>query len=135
MAKEKYKGKSVAWLKRECQKWFNRYIRIRDDGKPCISCGNKNTSDASHFFSVRMYDALRFDEDNAHKSCTYCNRFAFGNIFYYTKRLPDRIGKERFDALVKRAEESKKSLHKWNRWELIELIETYKQKCKDLSGR
>ena len=132
MANGKYKGKSLGRLKMICQTWFNKYIRLRDDGKPCISCGDMNTTDASHFFSVRMYDALRFDEDNAHRGCVYCNRFAFGNQYEYSKRLPDRIGKDRFDALVLRAKESKKTHHKWERFELIEKIEYYKKKCKEL---
>ena len=130
-----YKGKSLPWLKRKCQEYFNRYIRLRDEGKGCVSCKENHFEHASHFFSVRMYDAMRFDEGNVHGGCAKCNTFLFGNLYYYGKRLPDRIGQERFKELVRRAEESKKTQHKWQRWELIEKIEYYKQKCKELSGR
>lgn len=125
-----YKGKSLAWLKKECQKHFNQYIRLRDRDRCCISCGSPDTAHASHFFPVKMYDELRYDEDNCHASCVKCNTFLYGNIFYYSKYLPKKIGQERFDALVRRAEESKKKTHKWNRWELIEKIEYYKEKCR-----
>jgi len=60
----------------------------------------------------------------------------YGNQFEYGQRLPDRIGKERFDELLMRKQiADKDTTFKWNRWEVIELLEKYKQKCKDLSGQ
>ncbi|MBL1804963.1 hypothetical protein ELE38_32130, partial [Klebsiella pneumoniae] len=32
--------KTKAQWDKEAQSAFNRYIRIRDEGKPCVSCGN-----------------------------------------------------------------------------------------------
>lgn len=130
-----YKGKSLPWLKRKCQFYFNQYIRLRDKGKPCISCGKPDTQHASHFYSVRMNDAMRFDEENVHAACALCNTFLYGNLYYYGLRLPRRIGDKEFKMLVNRAEKSKQTTHKWDRWELIEKIEHYKALCKSLSGQ
>ena len=45
--------KTVQDLMKEAQVAFNAYIRERDKGKPCISCGKplKGKYDAGHFFS------------------------------------------------------------------------------------
>ena len=127
--KNKYKGKSIPWLLNKCQYYFNLYIRLRDEGQPCISCGNPYFDHASHFFPVKGNQQLRFDEDNCHGGCAYCNTFLYGNQFEYSKRLPKRIGKERFNALLKRQGDAKKNTgFKWQRWELIEKIEYYKER-------
>ena len=136
MAKQKYKGRSIGWLLNKTQFYFNRYIRLRDFGKPCISCGCPNFDHASHFFPVRGNPKLRFDEDNVHGGCARCNTFMYGNQFEYGQRLPDRIGKNKFDELLMRKQiADKDTTFKWNRWEVIEILEKYKQKCKDLSGQ
>jgi hypothetical protein len=58
------KAKSLPKLKADLQKIFNEFIRLRDKGKPCISCGQpKDYLQAGHFYSVRMYDGLRFNEN------------------------------------------------------------------------
>ncbi len=75
-AKQKLKSRSQ-WLK-EAQTVFNRYIRNRDRGKPCISCGERlgetpNTWDCGHYRSVGAAPELRFEEANAHRQCKSCN--------------------------------------------------------------
>jgi MinD superfamily P-loop ATPase len=126
------KQKSVAKLKQDVQKIFNEFIRLRDKDKPCISCGQNKELQAGHFFSVRMYDALRFDEDNCHGECAYCNCFDDNHLIFYHDNLLNKIGEERFNALYKRAENYKKYGYKWTRSELIELKEKYQQKIKEL---
>lgn len=54
--------KTKAQWDKEAQSAFNRYIRIRDEGKPCVSCGGPligksnyltgSAIDASHYRSV-----------------------------------------------------------------------------------
>ena len=127
-----YKGKSLSWLLNKTQYYFNRYIRLRDFGKPCISCDAMFFDHASHFFPVKGNSELRFDEDNVHGGCAYCNTFLSGNQYEYSKRLPLRIGQQRFDELVERYEAAKKRNFKWQRYEVIELLEYYKQKCKEM---
>ena len=110
---------------------FNTYIRLRDKGKPCISCDKpyrEKDINASHFYSVGAYPNLRFNEDNVHNSCIRCNKDLHGNINEYTLRLPNRIGIERYNKLV---EDRNKPL-KLSFDEVKELIAIYKQKIKEL---
>jgi hypothetical protein len=89
------------WLN-DLQKVFNAYIRERDKGKQCISCGvnlHNKTVHASHFWSVGAYPNLRFNENNVHASCDHCNLHLHGNIANYALNLPKRIGQAEFDAL------------------------------------
>lgn len=91
------------WLK-EAQAEFNRYIRIRDKGKPCVSCGKPDNGThqrhASHFRSVGAASHLRFNVFNVHASCAQCNAIKSGNIVEYVVELPNRIGKNRTDWLM-----------------------------------
>lgn len=80
---------------------FNTFIRERDKGKPCISCGTKKDIQyqAGHYYSVGGNPSVRFNEDNVHSQCSTCNNHLHGNLIAYTERLPLRIGAERFEAL------------------------------------
>ena len=101
-AKAKLKTRSE-WLK-EAQTAFNGYIRIRDKGKPCISCDKPDNGQhqrhASHFRSVGAAPHLRFHLLNVHASCATCNGVLSGNLLEYAKRLPNKIGKDRADWLM-----------------------------------
>lgn len=122
---QKYKKYSVADLKKLAQKYFNAFIRKRDKGQPCISCGSGTPSQASHLYSAGHYNALRFNEDNVHLACVRCNYFLAGNLIEYRKRLEKKIGKERLLALD---EQAVNKAYKFDRFTLINLIETYKLK-------
>ncbi|EPO2453698.1 recombination protein NinG [Providencia rettgeri] len=105
--KEKLKSQSD-WLK-EAQAAFNKYIRARDNGKPCISCGCRligsdgyltgSAIDASHYRSRGAASHLSFNVYNVHSSCTRCNRHLSGNAVDYRIRLIKRIGIEKVEAL------------------------------------
>lgn len=105
--RESFKTKSQ-WDK-EAQSAFNRYIRIRDEGKPCVSCGchlvGKNNYltgsaiDASHYRSRGAASHLKFNVFNVHSSCTRCNRQLSGNAVEFRIRLIDRIGLDRVERL------------------------------------
>lgn len=129
------KAKTLPKLKAELQSVFNLFIRLRDKDEPCISCGQFKTEwNAGHFFPVGGYDGLRFDEDNCHKECVKDNCFNEAHLIFYAENLKQRIGIERFEALKQRAAEYKRNGYKWSRYELIENIEYYKQKIKDLQN-
>lgn len=87
--------------RRELQQVFNQYIRQRDIGKPCISCGVilSGKYDAGHYYSVGSYPNLRYHEDNCHGQCVHCNQHLHGNLLEYQPRLVQRIGQDRVDAL------------------------------------
>jgi hypothetical protein len=129
----KCKAKSLPKLKAELQTVFNTFVRERDKDQPCISCGlPKETKQAGHYFAVKGYDSLRFDEDNVHGECSGCNCFDESHLIGYGDNLIERIGVDRYERLRQRAAEYKKNGYKWTRSELLEKIEYYKQKIKEL---
>lgn len=127
------KAKSLPKLKAELQLIFNSYIRKRDDGKPCITCGQfKEDMQAGHFYPVGGYDGLRFNEDNCHAECVKDNYYNEAHLILYADNLKERIGIERFEALKQRAADYKRNGYKWSRTELMEKISYYKQLIKEL---
>jgi hypothetical protein len=115
------------WLK-EAQTIFNKFIRLRDNGLPCISCGQKinGVKHASHYLSSGGHSAVRFHEDNVWVSCYKCNVMLSGNQIQYRRSLIKKIGVERVEWL----EENGSKVKKWTIEELKELIKYYKQKIK-----
>lgn len=137
---QKYKSKSLPKLLETATKYFNKYIRLRDSkdgiGK-CISSGKflkvpSMNAQAGHYYSAGHYPLLRFNEDNVHLQGKSDNYFKSGNLLEYRKNLIKKIGIERVEKLDQIAEESKSIRFKWNRFEVIEIIETYKLKLKNL---
>lgn len=121
---QKYKKYSPAQLKAKAQKVFNAWIRKRDEGFPCISCGTGKPEHAGHYFSAGHNSKLRFDERNCARQCIRCNYFLHGNQTGYRKGLINRIGIEAVEQLESKA--SVKGAYKWDRYSLIEIIEKYK---------
>lgn len=113
------------WLK-EAQTIFNKFIRLRDTGLNCISCGQKinGVKHASHYLSSGGHSAVRFHEDNVWVSCYKCNVMLSGNQIEYRKSLIKKIGVERVEWL----EENGSKVKKWTIDELKEIISIYKKK-------
>lgn len=128
--KDKLKTHSE-WLK-ILEKVFNEYIRLRDKGDPCISCGQPYgtfTESAGHFFTVGAYPNLRFNEDNVHLQCWWnCNKNKSGNIAEYLPNLINKIGIDRYNKLL----EARKEPLKLSIEEIKEQIVIYKNKVKQL---
>lgn len=114
------------------QKVFNTYIRMRDAGLPCISCGTtkKVVYAAGHFYPT-TYSYLRFNEDNVHLQCNeHCNRQKRGNLSEYRPALIKKIGLDRVEKLdADRHKELNLSIP-----EIKDLIVKYKQKIKELKN-
>lgn len=95
--KDELKSKSK-WAK-EAQDAVNLYIRLRDKGRPCISCDKPDNGShqrhASHYRSVGACSKLRFNTWNIHASCATCNSTLSGNLVEYRIRLKDKIGSRR----------------------------------------
>ena len=66
------------WHKK-AQEAFNAFIRIRDEGRPCISCGAMKPHTCGHQLSVASTPELRYDTRNANGQCSTCNS---GNAKY-----------------------------------------------------
>jgi hypothetical protein len=88
------KLKSKATWAREAQTAFNAFIRARDAGRPCISCGRQHQGQihAGHYLSVGARPELRFEPLNVHAQCAPCNTYLSGNAVLYRKSLVDHIG-------------------------------------------
>jgi hypothetical protein len=115
------------WLKL-AQMTFNKYIRHRDKGMSCISCGNEpKKANAGHFYSQGGHSNVRFHQDNVHLQCEHCNSYLSGNLLNYRIGIEKRIGTARLIVLEVIAHETKK----WTIQELNEIIETYKRKLKE----
>jgi len=88
-------------VEKEAQAKFNKFIRMRDYYRPCISCGKPNAGkwDAGHYRPSGPNPELRFDEENCHKQCVPCNRHLSGNLVFYRQGLIDRLGQSVVDRL------------------------------------
>jgi len=120
----KYSKYSVPELLKKCQVVFNKFIRDRDAHLPCISCQKGRVENAGHYLSQGHYSVFRFNEFNTNGQCIRCNKWLSGNLIRYRTHLIEKIG----EAEVLKLEQAPKKAHKWNRFELIEKIEYYKNK-------
>jgi hypothetical protein len=119
-------------LMRVAQSAFNAYVRARDAGKQCISCGNQlpinaigGAFDCGHYRSVGSAPHLRFDERNAHGQCKHCNRYLSGNHVEYRNGLIARVGIETVKAL-----ECDQEPRKYSKDDLIMLAESYRRQAR-----
>ena len=117
------------WL-RETQTEFNKYIRLRDRDRPCISCGRHHNGQyhAGHYRSVGACPELRFNENNCQKQCQPCNNHLSGNIVEYRLNLINRIGQQAVDDL-----ESHHPPRKYTIDEIKELKRHYRAMAKGLT--
>lgn len=127
IAKQNIKTRSE-WLA-ETQRWFNKFIRLRDSNDSCISCGRHHTGQyhAGHFRSVGSSPQLRFNELNCHKQCSVCNNYLSGNQLKYRERLISKIGRSQVEQLESNNEAAHYSID-----EIKAIKGIYKQKCKEL---
>jgi hypothetical protein len=111
------------------QQVFNKYIRLRDKGQNCISCGKKPLKqNAGHFYNANNHWSVRFNELNVHLQCEHCNTYLSGNLINYRENLLKKIGIEDFELLSSEANKTRKFTVN----ELKEIISTYKQKIKEI---
>ena len=128
-AKKKEELMTVQDYVKIAQQVFNKYIRLRDKDKGCISCGKSLVGkfDAGHYWSAGGHWNVRFDERNAHGQCVKCNQHYHGALNLYAENLPERIGLVQFVDLALEARKTRK----YTIEELKEIIATYKQKIKE----
>ena len=131
-AKERIKPKSEH--ARELQTLVNKYVRLRDKGKPCISCDKLDDGShqrhASHYRSVGACSSLRFNTLNIHASCAQCNSHKSGNILEYRIRLIRMFGEAFVDRLECAPKSQAYSLNWIGRAKTI-----FRKRCKTLERR
>jgi hypothetical protein len=91
--------KSISKLKKELDKWFSLFIRLRDATDEglcqCFTCGcikpyNKGMQNG-HFQS-RSFLATRFNEENCQNQCVGCNMFKQGEQYKFSLNLDAKYG-------------------------------------------
>lgn len=127
--------KTKPQLTKEAQASFNAFIRLRDAGLPCISCGQHPKSthltgggmDCGHYRSVGANPELRFEERNAHGQCKHCNKHLSGNVVNYRIGLINRLGVAEVHWL-----ECAHVMPNWTRDQLREIRDKYRAKANEL---
>jgi len=129
----KNKLKTLKQYEAEAKTVFQKYIRLRDENQPCISCGVTNTDlfDGGHYFKAELFSGLIFDERNCHKQCRKCNRFLNGNELQYRIGLINRYGTEYVEQLE--TESKTKRVYKYTKEELIAKKLQYEIKIKEIA--
>lgn len=129
-AKERIKTRAD-WMK-EAQSCFNKFIRARDEGKACISCGrmHQGQNHAGHFRTTAAAPELRFNELNVHLQCSPCNLHKHGNLLEYRIGLVGRLGVKAVEFL-----EGPHTPRKYTIDDLKAIKETYKNKLKLLTNK
>ncbi len=133
---QKYKKRSIPWLKKKAIETFNRWIRERDmKGEPgseyfiCSACHkrkSKHLCQAGHYYSAGEYPRLRFNEQNVNAECIQCNYYSGDHLIGYAETIKEKWGVDALDTLDRIAKD--KTPFKWDRFSLIEIIEKYKPK-------
>jgi hypothetical protein len=91
--------KSISKLKKELDKWFSLYIRLREATSEgmvqCFTCGKvahyKKSMQNGHFQS-RRFMATRYDERNCQVQCVGCNMFKSGEQWQFGMQLNAKYG-------------------------------------------
>ena len=104
--KEKLKTRSD--YNKEAQQAFNKYVRLRDEKSPCISCGSilreedqkvGGVRDCGHYLSRGAHPQHRFNLCNTASQCVRCNRYLSGNVANFRIGMIQRWGVERMEAI------------------------------------
>ena len=127
--------KTVSKLKKELDKWFSLYIRLRSANEygmcQCFTCGvvrhYKDGMQNGHFQS-RKHMATRFHEDNCQVQCIKCNMFSQGEQFKSGINLDAKYG----EGTAEELEFLGRTIHKVSRVEYEEQISYYKKLVENL---
>ena len=132
LAVRKEKLKSRQEHLKDAQIEFNKYIRLRDEALPCISCQRHHSGQyhAGHYRSVGSARHLRFNEENCHKQCAPCNNHLSGNIINYRINLEKKIGIKRLQDL-----ESDNNAKHYTIDDVKAIKVKYKQLTKELNAK
>lgn len=116
---------TLAWYKKELDRVFSVYIRLRDDGK-CFTCDDEKYwryQQNGHYIS-RSYLATRFDEENCNTQCPGCNIFRKGNYPEYAIRLIRKYG----NGILAKLDRKKNLIVKYDIPDYKKLIRKYEKK-------
>lgn len=85
------------------QEEVNRYVKLRDHGEPCCTCGTTNPYikyDAGHYRTRGGVPELRFELTNIHKQCSVnCNQYGSGMRAEYQEFIRNKYGQKHLNWL------------------------------------
>lgn len=123
------KNKGVAYYKKQADKYWSTYIRLRDSDVTgygeCITCGAKKyykDAQCGHFIK-RSVSLLRYDETNCNLQCVGCNMFKYGEQYAYSLALDKKHG----DGTARELYDKRFSTHKFTTQELLSIIDYAKE--------
>jgi len=127
--------KTISKLKKELDKWFSLYIRLRDatdEGMvQCTTCSKvsyyKSGIQNGHFQS-RRFMATRYDEQNCSAQCVACNMFRGGEQYRFALAIDAKYGEGTAEELQYKA----RQIQKFSRVDYEEKISYYKEAVKNL---
>ena len=130
--------KSISKLKKELDKWFSLFIRLREADDlgfvECFTCGvfkhYKCGMQCGHFQS-RRYLPTRFDEINCQPQCVACNMFKSGEQFKFHINLDAKYGE---GTSIKKQQEAIRIV-KFDRSFYQEKISYYKSHVENLKNQ
>jgi len=126
--------KTISKLKKELDKWFSLYIRLRWATKEglcqCVTCGkvgHYKKMQCGHFQS-RRHHATRWNEQNCAVQCVGCNCFKQGEQFKFSIYLDGKYG----EGTAKELEFLSRQITKVSRSDYEENISYYKDLVKKI---
>lgn len=114
-------------------KWFSRFIRLRDSEagySRCCTCGTiklTKSMDCGHYIK-RQHKATRFNEINCQTQCKHCNNFEQGADIKFRKFLVDKYGEDKVILL----ESQKHKTSKLGKFEIEIISNEYKKQVEYL---
>lgn len=129
--RQKHKERPAA-LKKKLDIIFSKYIRLRDKGKPCVTCGCQweEGFNCGHFQSRRFF-ATRWDERNAHGQCARDNLWGAGEQYLHSIAVDGLYGQGVAQELFKIAHDPN---FKLNSDFLKERLEYFAKKLAEIGG-
>jgi len=110
--------------------YFSQYIRQRDDGKGCVTCGvikPWKEMQACHYES-RGHIPTRWDERNVHSGCYSCNVMKKGNYTEYVLSMIKMYGGD----ILQDMHDKSRSGVKIPTSNIKEMIEIYTTRVKEM---
>ena len=128
--------KSISKLKKELDKWFSLFIRLRESEEglcQCFTCGKvghyKSGGMQNGHFQSRRFMATRFSEDgNCEVQCQKCNIWEQGMQYRFAMNLDAKYG----EGTAQELEYLARTTVKFTRVDYEEKIGYYKEAVKNL---
>lgn len=125
--KKEFKENDKSTLLKLTQTVVNKYIRLRDLNKPCISCEHigERQIHAGHYRPMGNNQQLRFYTLNIFAQCSICNNYLSGNLANYRINLIKKLGLEKVELIEANQERGNYTVEYLQR-----LIKVFRKKTK-----